>query len=247
MFFVEFTLCLAYDKKDLYLIGVRIIRRKTEMKKAFIAIMVILTVFSASVFAENGFKDFTGLSVGWGFSKVKFTTKDGLEVTESSNPLVISVSEYTFKDDSIVGLYADVGVTIPLNFKRNDVKSDDWLAGVFLGIGPAFKFDAGRDISLLIGAGFHFYTETTDYKYNGPYARYKIEYNYFGAGADVQASYKLGRSFAITAGASVSYYFANYSRYIVDTWWSWEKTYDVSHKSYSEFRVLPKIAGYYVY
>lgn len=217
------------------------------MKKAIIAILVILTVFSANVFAENGFEDYSGLSVGWGFSKVKYTPKDGLEVKESSNPLVISVSEYAFRNGSMVGLYADVGVSIPLNFKRNETKSDDWLAGVFLGIGPAFKFDAGRDISLLIGAGFHFYTETTDYKYNGPYARYKIEYNYFGAGADIQASYKLGRSFAITAGASVSYYFANYSRYIVDTWWSWEKTYDVSHTSYSEFRVLPKIAGYYVY
>ena len=247
MFFVEFTLCLAYDKKVLYLIGVRIIRRKTEMKKAFIAIMVILTVFSASVFAENGFKNFTGLSVGWGFSKVKFTTKDGLEVTESSNPLVISVSEYTFKDDSLVGLYADVGVTIPLNFKRNDVKSDDWLAGVFLGIGPAVKFDAGRDISLTRGAGFHFYTETTEVRHSTYYTNYRIEYNYFGAGADVQASYKLGRRFTISVGASASYFFANYSRYIVDSWWSWEKTYDVSHKSYSEFRVLPKIAGYYVY
>lgn len=217
------------------------------MKKAFIAIMVILTVFSASVFAEDGFKNFTGLSVGWGFSKVKFTPKEGPEVTESSNPLVISVSEYTFKDDSIVGLYADVGVTIPLNFKRYDAKSDDWLAGVFLGIGPAFKFDTGRGISLTLGAGFHFYTETTEVRHTGPYTNYRIEYNYFGAGADVQASYKLGRSFTISVGASASYFFANYSRYIVDSWWSWEKTYDVSHKSYSEFRVLPKIAGYYVY
>ena len=231
----------------MYLIGVRIIRRKTEMKKAFIAIMVILTIFSASVFAENGFKDFTGLSVGWGFSKVKYTTKNGLEVKESSNPLVISVSEYTFKDDSIVGLYADVGVTIPLNFKRDDAKSDDWLAGVFLGIGPAFKFDIGRDISLTLGAGFHFYTETTEVRYGTYYTKYRIEYNYFGAGADVQASYKLGRSFTISVGASASYFFANYSRFIVDSWWNWEKTYDVSHKSYSEFRVIPKIAGYYVY
>ena len=200
--------------------------------------MVILTVFSASVFARDGFENYSGLSIGYGFSNATFT--DGLEFKESCNPLVFSAIDYGFFDRSPVGIFAQVGITLPLNFKINGNQNDNWVAGVNASLGPAFKFDVGKNVSLLLGAGFYFYT-TTQTNYSDTE---KLERNYFGAGADVQASYKLGRHFALTVGASVEYYFANYSRIIHKYW---RNTEDVSYSSYSEFKVLPKISGYYVY
>lgn len=208
-------------------------------KKVLIAVLVIMTVFSASVFARDGFDNYSGISIGFGFSKVKLTD-GGLEYKQSSNPLVISAIDYGFFDRSPVGAFAQIGVTIPLNFKVNDVQNDNWVAGITASLGPAFKFDMGNSMSILLGAGFYFYTTTwTNYSDTA-----KLQRNYFGAGADIQASYKVGRNFAITAGASVEYYFANYSKIVYKYW---RETTDVSYSSYSEFRVLPKIAGYYIY
>ena len=191
------------------------------------------------MFARDGFENYSGLSIGFGFDKAEASYGDN-PTKFSSNPLVISAIDYGFFDRSPVGIFAQVGITLPLNYKIDDIQDDSWVAGVNASLGPAFKFDVGKNVSLLLGAGFYFYTTTqTNYSDTA-----KLERNYFGAGADVQASYKLGRNFALTVGASVEYYFANYSRIIYR--WSRETT-DVSYSSYSEFKVLPKISGYYVY
>ena len=214
------------------------------MKKAFIAILVILTVFSASVFADEGFENYSGLSIGFGFSKVKYSNSNdvfdkrvGTDLQESSNPLVISLTDYAILENSPIGIYGDIGLTIPLNFKEENSKSDNGVGGIFLGVGPAFKLEVSKDAALLIGAGFHFQMTS---KTNGD--NYRMERMYFGAGADIQASYKLGKKFAIALGASGSYFFANYSRLV-----TLNNSYNKSLSKYSEFRVVPKISGYYVY
>jgi len=204
-------------------------------KKVLIAVLVIMTVFSASVFARDGFENYSGLSAGYGFSNATFT--DGLELKESCNPLVFSAIDYAFFNDSVFGGFAEIGVTIPLNYKFMGTPSDNGVTGVFCALGPAFKFELGGNFSLLVDAGFHFYGTSVTY---GD-VRYKR--SYFGAGVGAQASYKLGRYFAINLGATASYYFANYSK----EEHRWGPSENISYTSYSEFRVLPKIAGYYVY
>ncbi len=203
--------------------------------------MVIMTVFSASVFARNGFENYSGLSVGFGFSNAKYTTQEDVNHEKSCNPLDITVTDYAFFDRSPVGAYVDVGISIPLNFKRDGAQNDNWVAGVYVAFGPAFKFDVGGKVSLLVAAGFNFYSTSKEATYPGLY--YKLDRMYFGAGAEVQASYRIGSHFAINLGASAAYYFANYSSMK-------HRYYDpinVSYTSYSEFKVVPKLSGYYVY
>lgn len=207
------------------------------MKKVLIAILVIMTVFSASVFAKDGYEDYSGLSLGIGFSSVKI--KNVIEWKESSNPLIISASEYAFFEGSPVGIYADIALSIPLNYKVDDVSNDNWHVGLFGAIGPAFKFGTSNKVSVILGAGFHFYTtsHSTNYDY------WKEERYFYGAGAELQASYKFSKHFAMNVGVSASYFFANYGkhsdRYI--------PSYEISYESYSEIRVIPKLGIYYVY
>lgn len=204
-------------------------------KKVLIAVLVILTVFSASVFARDGFENYSGITAGYGFSNATYTY--GLEFKESSNPLVFSAVDYAFFNQSVFGAFAEIGVTIPLNIKYIGTPDDRGVAGVFCALGPAFKFELGNSFSLLLDAGFHFYGTSSSNNY------VTLKRSYFGAGVGVQASYKLGRYFAVNLGATCSYYFANYGKAVSLSGY----TDDISYTSYSEFRVLPKIAGYYVY
>ena len=206
------------------------------MKKVIIAILVIMTVFCASVFAADGYEDYSGLNVGLGYSTVNI---NGGATKETSNPLYFSASEYAFFEGSPVGLYADLALTIPLNFKRNDASSDDWLAGFFGGIGPAFRFETSNKVSVILGAGFHFYT--TSYSTNYDY--WKVVRYYYGVGGDLTASYKFSKHFAFNAGFQASIFFANTGKYSERHL----SPIDVSYDSYSEVRVIPKLGVYYVY
>ena len=208
------------------------------MRKVLIAILVIMTVFCASVFAADGYEDYSGLNVGLGYSGASIKN-GGLEWKETSNPLYISASEYAFFEGSPVGLYGDLALTIPLNFKRNDASSNDWLAGFFAGIGPAFRFETSNKVSVILGVGFHFYTTT----YSTNYDYWKEVRNYYGVGGDLTASYKFNRHFALNAGFSASVFFANTGRKVERN----RPSRDVSYDSYSEVRVIPKLGVYYVY
>jgi hypothetical protein len=207
------------------------------MKKALIAILVIMTVSCATVFAADGYEDYSGINIGFGYSTA--TIHYGLEWTEKSNPLYFSASEYAFFEGSPVGLYGDLALTIPLNFKVNDQASDNSRVGFFAGIGPAFRFETSNKVSVILGVGFHFYTTS----YSTSYEYWKEVRNYFGVGGDLTASYKFSRHFAFNAGFQASIFFANTGK-IVDRY---RPSRDVSYDSYSEVRVIPKLGVYYVY
>ena len=209
------------------------------MKKVIIAILVIMTVFCTSVFADDGYEDYSGLSVGLGYSTVTYTTKWGIEYNEKSNPLHISASEFAFFEGSPVGLYAEVALSIPLNFKRNGFESDNWLAGFYGGIGPAFRFETSNKVSIMLGAGFHFYTTT--YSNNSEYWK-DVRY-YYGVGGELSASYKFSKHFAMNAGFGAAVFFANSGKRV----YKYFPNDDISFNSYSEVRVIPKISVYYVY
>ncbi len=208
------------------------------MRKVLIAILVIMTVFCASVFAADGYEDYSGLNVGLGYSGASIKNGD-LEWKETSNPLYISASEYAFFEGSPVGLYGDLALTIPLNYKIDDVSSDDSRIGFFGGIGPAFRFETSNKVSVILGVGFHFYTTTYSTNYN----YWKDVRNYFGVGGELTASYKFNRHFAFNAGFQASIFFANTGKYSERS----HSPIDISYDSYSEVRVIPKLGVYYVY
>ena len=207
------------------------------MKKVIIAVLVIMTVFCTSVFAADGYEDYSGINVGFGYSTVN--VKYGREWTEKSNPLYFSASEYAFFEGSPVGLYGDLALTIPLNYKIDDVSSDDSRIGFFGGIGPAFRFETSKKVSVILGVGFHFYT--TSYSTNYDY--WKVVRYYYGVGGDLTASYKFSKHFAFNAGFQASIFFANTGKYSERHL----SPIDVSYDSYSEVRVIPKLGVYYVY
>ena len=208
------------------------------MKKVLIAVLVIMTVFCASVFAAEGYEDYTGITFGIGYSGASYKYL-GLEHKETCNPLTITASEYAFFQGSPVGIYGDISLVIPLKFKKDDVESDAWHPAVFVAVGPAFRIYTGNKLSVLLGAGFHFYS--TSYSTNYDY--WKEVRTYYGAGAELYSSYRFSKNFAFNGGVTASFFFANYGRH-TDRYFP---SYDISYDSFAEIRVVPKLGFYYVY
>lgn len=208
------------------------------MKKVLIAVLVIMTVFCASVFAAEGYEDYTGITFGIGYSGASYKYL-GLEHKETCNPLTITASEYAFFQGSPVGIYGDISLVIPLKFKKDDVESDDWHPAVFAAVGPAFRIYTGNKLSVLLGAGFHFYS--TSYSTNYDY--WKEVRTYYGAGVELYSSYRFSKNFAFNGGVTASFFFANYGRHTDRNY----PSYEISYDSFAEIRVVPKLGFYYVY
>ena len=132
-----------------------------------------------------------------------------------------------------------MALSIPLNFKRNGFESDNWLAGFYGGIGPAFRFETSNKVSIMLGAGFHFYTTTRSN--NSEYSK-DVRY-YYGVGGELSASYKFSKHFAMNAGFGAAVFLANSGKRV----FKYYPSDDISFESYSEVRVIPKISVYYVY
>lgn len=208
------------------------------MKKALIVILLIMTVFCSAVFADNGFDNYSGISFGFGFSKSRI--EDLINVR--SNELIISFTDFGFFEKSPVGIFLDGSLVITTKcveyteHTEYDVPAEDLPAGLMATIGPAFKFDMGKSVDLILGVGFQVYNQQRVNPYD------KWDQTFFGVGLDIEAAYELGKHFSISFGVDGSFYFANVRKHIL-----WNKTVDVSYDKYWEYRVIPKISGYYVY
>ncbi len=209
------------------------------MKKIVIAILVIMTVFCSAAFADNGFDNYSGFAIGYGFSNARI--EDLLNY--KAYQVVFSITDFGFFDKSPVGIFLDGTLFVDTKAKEctdiseYDVPKENLPVGLMGTIGPAFKLDMGKSIDLLLGIGFQVYRQST------VYPDYRWDEYFYGVAADIEFSYTFGRSFSLSIGADGSYFFAN-SRYYNDRF---HKNIDVSYDKYWEYRVIPKIAGYYTF
>ena len=215
------------------------------MKKAIIAILVLFIVCSASAFADSGVDNYSGIGVGFGFTRGKI--EDLINFKE--NQVVISFTDFGFIDKSPVGLFIDGALAIDSKYVEFTDHSeyvyptDKLPLGMTVAIGPAFKLDLGKKLDLLLGVGFQMWynREYYDYGSKDPYeaAVYWDEY-YYGVGAVVEAAYEISKDFAVTVGASGSYFFAN-TRYYNDYF---RRNVKVSYDEFWEYRVIPQVSVY---
>ncbi len=216
------------------------------MKKALIAVLVIMTVFCTAAFAKSGLQNYSGLGVGFGFSHSTFTFKNPLGDVErvwKTNHLAVSITDFAFFDKSPVGVFLDGSLVINTNRSEIFVGHETSLTELPLGfsatIGSAFKFDVSKKVDLLLGVGFQIYSEVDKPETLG----HSINMLLFGLGYDVEAAYSLGKGFSISLGVNGSLFFANRTRYVYPN----HDPDDVSPDKYFEYRVIPKVMAYYVY
>ena len=212
---------------------------ESNMKKALIAILLILTVCTAAVFAK-GYENYSGIGAGFGFSWSKVNGGDDGGRFWRAGELAISVTDYFYFEKSPVGLYVDASfVVIPHRLAYGgglpEIKMDT-IVGFAAMIGPAFKFDLNKKLDLLLGVGFQALGEDT--KLNTE----KIRSTYYGMGFNAEAAYKLSDNLSLTGGVTGSMFFGGKQRYI-----SKAGTYDISFDQYFEVRVIPKVSLYFVY
>ncbi len=210
------------------------------MKKVLIAVLVIMTVFCSAAFAANGLQNYSGLGAGYGFSNANIEDTE----TIKSQQLVISFTDYGFVDRSPVGLFADVSLVF--NVKRTSESGGitwemDPSVGFTGSLGPSFKFDMGDKVDLILGVGFQVYHEKWA-NYIGDFWVSDYDTTRIGVALDAQASYNLGKHFAIAFGVGGSVFFYESLKEIERY-----HTYDISPDSFFEYRVSPKIMAYYVY
>ena len=209
------------------------------MKKVLIAILVLLTVFCSAAFADSKIDNYTGFAIGYGISNARIEDLFNYKY----NQLVFSITDFGFIDKSPVGLFIDGTLFVDIKGKmvtsidEYDIPKDELPVGLMATIGPAFKLNMGKGMDLLLGVGFQVYRQERIYPYE------KWQEFYYGVGADIEFAYELGKSLAITLGADGSYFFAN-SRYYSN---NFVKNVDVSYDKYWEYRIIPKIAGYYTF
>ena len=209
------------------------------MKKAIIAILVIMMVFCSAAFADSGIENYTGLAVGFGISRSRIQDMENMRAYQ----LVFSITDFGFVEKSPIGLFLDGTLFIDTkaveytDYSEYEIPKEDLPVGVVGTIGPAFKLDMGKSLDLLLGLGFSVYRQSWVYSYG------RWDEFYYGVGADVEFAYELGKSFSITIGADGAYYFAN-SRYFSD---NHHKNIDVSYNKYWEYRIIPKVAAYYTF
>ena len=209
------------------------------MRKALVAILLILTVCTAAVFAKS-YENYSGIGAGFGFSWAKVNGGDDGGRFWRAGEIAITVTDYGFFDKSPVGLYVDASlVVVPHRLTYGggfpDVKMDT-LTGFTALIGPAFKFDLSKKLDLLLGVGFQAYSE--NYKAE----TFRTRSTYYGLGLNAEAAYDIGENVALTAGITGSLYFGGTERYFSSI-----KTFDVSYDSFFEVRVIPKVSIYFVY
>ena len=209
------------------------------MKKALIAILVIMTVFCSAAFADSKVENYTGFAIGYGISNARVEDM----FTYKYNQVIFSITDFGFIDKSPVGLFIDGTLFVATKGKlitsidEYDLDKDDLPVGLMATIGPAFKIDMGKNMDMLLGVGFQVYRQT----WVDPYEKWQ-EF-FYGVGADIEFAYELGKSFSLAIGANGSYFFAN-TRYYSN---NYVKNVDVSYDKYWEYRIIPKIVGYYTF
>ena len=212
---------------------------RVEMKKALIAVLVTMMVFCTAAFAKDGVENYSGLGVGFGISRSNINDGDRYWKT---NQLQISFSDFGFIKRSPVGLFVDVSIVINTSRVSTGGGLPDYTwpetpIGLMATLGPAFKFETGKKTDIILGVGFQFYSEKQNH------STYYDECSFMGLGFDVEAAYNVNKDFAITLGASGSFFFINNIRMM----FPYLSPIDASYDSYIEYRVVPRVMAYYVY
>ena len=209
------------------------------MKKALIAILLILAVCTAAVFAK-GYENYSGIGVGFGFSWAKVNGGDDGGRFWRAGEAVFSATDYGFFEKSPVGLFVDASfVIVPNRLTYGgglpDVELDTRL-GFSAMIGPAFKFDLNKKLDLLLGVGFQAAFES--YKIGPEEGRN----TFYGVGFNTEVVYGINDDFAVTGGITGSMFFAGVNKFYLSG-----ESHSFSYDSFFEIRVIPKIALYFVY
>lgn len=210
------------------------------MRKTLIAVLVILLVFCAAAFADNGFDNFTGFGIGYGLSQGKLgSIGENIQTFQ----VVFSITEFGFFEKSPVGLFIDGTLFVATSGKEYTehteyiIPKDNLPVGLMGTIGPAFKFDMGKKADLLLGVGFQVYKVTYETQSD------KREEFFYGVGLDIEGVYELAKNFAISLGVDGSFYFVNDCYYTLKGF----KPYEYSYDEYTEYRVIPKVTLYYTF
>ena len=209
------------------------------MKKTLIAILLILTVCTAAVFAK-GYENYSGIGAGFGFSWAKINGGDDGGRFWKAGEFTVSVTDYLYFEKSPVGLYVDASlVVIPHRRAYGggipEVKMNT-IVGFSAMIGPAFKFDLNKKLDLLLGVGFQICVENMKNDIG------KERSTFYGAGLNAEVAYKLSDNLSLSGGITGSLFFGGKQRFIWET-----ETIEIPFDQFFEVRVIPKVSLYFVY
>ena len=207
------------------------------MKKVFVAVLLILTVCTAAVFAK-GYENYSGIGAGFGFSWAKVNGGDPDGAIWKASEIAIYATDYGFFEKSPVGLFVNASFFVIPHRKLHLDATHNYTLNTIVGftgtIGPAFKFDLSKKLDLLLCIGFQLYDENRKI---GDSYRWTTLY---GLGLNAEAAYELNDKFALTAGFASSMFFGGKMKFVEDG-------SELEFDSFFEIRVIPKVAIYYVY